>query len=159
MRRSLRDVKSRLNAFVQNHRAGRAHRRRLWNAGSESDRTADAGGRGDSACARGTEPPYDLSALLQSGFWSRVRAIDSGNGRAPMFQPIGGMDQIPMAFQRVLADKITLGAAVESLKSGSPDDDSTELGPLVSVPRVWDVYEAIGWANDSDYDLAATLDL
>jgi monoamine oxidase len=66
--------------------------------------------------ARGGGSPHDLSILLSSGFGSRIRSIDSGNGAQPMFQPIGGMDQIPMAFQRELGDRITLGAEVVRLR-------------------------------------------
>jgi monoamine oxidase len=66
--------------------------------------------------ARGTEPPFDLSALLQSGFANRVRSVDSGTARAPVFQPIGGMDQLPFAFQRALGNKIVLGAAVKTIR-------------------------------------------
>jgi monoamine oxidase len=33
-----------------------------------------------------------------------------------MFQPVGGMDQIPKAFQRKLGDKITLGAEIVSIR-------------------------------------------
>ncbi|MQA91687.1 MAG: NAD(P)-binding protein [Gemmatimonas sp.] len=71
--------------------------------------------------ARGEGSPHDLSLLLQSGFGSRVQSIDSGNGAQPMFQPIGGMDQIPMAFQRALGDRITLGAEVVSVRQ-TPDE-------------------------------------
>jgi monoamine oxidase len=34
---------------------------------------------------------------------------------APMFQPVGGMDQIPKAFQRKIGDKITFGAEIVSI--------------------------------------------
>jgi monoamine oxidase len=67
--------------------------------------------------ARGNETPYDLTALLRSGFVGRVRSVDApGNSRAPMFQPIGGMDQIPAAFGRALGDKVTQNAEVESVR-------------------------------------------
>lgn len=66
---------------------------------------------------RGGDTPYDLKTLLGSGFANRVRSVDApGNTRAPMFQPVGGMDRIPMAFARVLGDRITLGAEVESIR-------------------------------------------
>ena len=69
------------------------------------------------SAARGGGDPYAPIALLRAGFAGRVRAIDSpGNTRAPMFQPIGGMDQIPMGFQRVLADRIKLGAEVRTIR-------------------------------------------
>ena len=50
---------------------------------------------------RGSENPYDLSALLRSGFGAQVRSLNAGTGGPhPVFQPIGGMQQIPLAFQR-----------------------------------------------------------
>ena len=55
------------------------------------------------------------SALLQSGFGNRIRSVIEGTGMAPMFQPVGGMDQFPKGFQRKLGDKITLGAEVVSI--------------------------------------------
>ena len=36
-------------------------------------------------------------------------------GMAPMFQPVGGMDQFPKGFQRKLGDKITFGAEIVSI--------------------------------------------
>ncbi len=65
--------------------------------------------------ARGDGDPYDFRGLLQSGFGSRVRSVMTGTGQAPMFQPIGGMDQFPKAFQRALGDRLTLGAEVTSI--------------------------------------------
>ena len=65
--------------------------------------------------ARGPGDPYDFSALLQSGFQSRIRSVGTGIAVAPMFQPVGGMDQIPKAFQKKLGDKITLGAEIVSI--------------------------------------------
>jgi monoamine oxidase len=38
-----------------------------------------------------------------------------GTGQAPMFQPIGGIDQFPKGFQRKLGSKITLGVEVVSI--------------------------------------------
>jgi monoamine oxidase len=64
---------------------------------------------------RGPGDPYNFSALLQSGFASRVRSVMGGTGQAPMFQPIGGMDQFPKAFQKPLGNRLTLGAEVRSI--------------------------------------------
>ena len=60
------------------------------------------------------------SARLPGACCSRASAIASGpciegTGMAPMFQPVGGMDQFPKAFQRKLGDKITLGVEVVSI--------------------------------------------
>jgi monoamine oxidase len=71
--------------------------------------------------ARGPGDPHDFQALLQSGFGNRIRSVLTGTGQAPMFQPIGGMDQLPMGFQRKLGDKITLGAEIVSIRQTSTD--------------------------------------
>jgi monoamine oxidase len=47
--------------------------------------------------ARGPGDPHDFRALLQSGFGTRIRSVIEGTGMAPMFQPVGGMDQFPKA--------------------------------------------------------------
>ena len=65
--------------------------------------------------ARGPGDPHGFSALLQSGFGNRLRAVQGGTGAAPVFQPIGGMDMIPRAFHRAMGDKVTLGADVQSV--------------------------------------------
>ena len=65
--------------------------------------------------ARGPGDPHGFSALLQSGFGSRLRAVQGGTGAAPVFQAIGGMDMIPRAFHRAMGDKVTLGADVQSV--------------------------------------------
>jgi monoamine oxidase len=65
---------------------------------------------------RGPGDPYDFSALLQSGFGSRIRSVLDGTGMAPMFQPVGGMDQFPKGFQRKLNDKITFNSEITSIK-------------------------------------------
>jgi monoamine oxidase len=68
---------------------------------------------------RGPGDPYQLSALLQSGFGNRIRSIPArdGTAAAPMFHPIGGMDQIPKAFARAIGpSRITFNAEVQSVK-------------------------------------------
>ncbi len=68
---------------------------------------------------RGPGDPYELSALLQAGFGNRVRSISprEGTGAAPMFHPIGGMDQIPKALARAIGpDRITFNAEVQSIR-------------------------------------------
>ncbi|MCH7473933.1 MAG: flavin monoamine oxidase family protein [Gemmatimonadetes bacterium] len=65
---------------------------------------------------RGSEDRYDLSALLRSGFGTRVRSLNSGTGGPhPVFQPVGGMMEIPLAFQRAIGDHITMNAEVQSI--------------------------------------------
>lgn len=66
---------------------------------------------------RGPGEPIDFQSLVASGFTNRFRSVPpvEGTAAAPMFQPVGGMDMIPKAFQRVLGTKITLGAEVTSV--------------------------------------------
>ena len=67
---------------------------------------------------RGPGDPYEFSALLQSGFGNRMRSIPARDGTpaAPMFQPVGGMDQFPKGFQRAIgAQRITFNAEVQSV--------------------------------------------
>jgi monoamine oxidase len=67
---------------------------------------------------RGHGDPYALDALLQSGFTQRLRSIPprEGTSAAPMFQPVGGMDQFPKGFQRALpAQRLTFNAEVQSV--------------------------------------------
>jgi monoamine oxidase len=69
--------------------------------------------------ARGDGDPHNFSALLQSGFQQRIRSVTAGDMTAPMFQPVGGMDQIPKAFQKKIGDKITLGAEIVSIQQSN----------------------------------------
>jgi monoamine oxidase len=67
---------------------------------------------------RGPGDPYDFSALLQSGFANRMRSIPARDGitAAPMFHPVGGMDQFPKGFQRAIgSNRITFNAEVQSV--------------------------------------------
>lgn len=72
--------------------------------------------------SRGSQEPLDLSALLGSGFGTRVRSLYAGTGGPdPLFQPVGGMQQIPFAFQRAIGDRITLNAEVRSVRQTEDD--------------------------------------
>ena len=70
---------------------------------------------------RGEGDPYQLAALLQGGFASRLRSVQpsEGTSAAMLFQPIGGMDQISKGFQRAMGPKsITFNAEVQSVHQG-----------------------------------------
>lgn len=70
---------------------------------------------------RGEGDPYQLTALLKAGFGNRLRSVPAleGTTAAPMFQPIGGMDQISKGFQRAMGSKrITFNAEVQSVHQG-----------------------------------------
>jgi monoamine oxidase len=67
---------------------------------------------------RGPGEPYDFAALVESGFGNRMRSVPAreGTSAAPMFQPVGGMDQFPKGFQRALGpSRITFNAEVQSV--------------------------------------------
>ncbi len=67
---------------------------------------------------RGPGDPYDFSALLRSGFGNRMRSIPArdGTAAAPMFHPIGGMDQFPKGFQRAIGpNRIVFNAETQSV--------------------------------------------
>jgi monoamine oxidase len=67
--------------------------------------------------ARESDDVFDFGALLRSGFGNRARSLNQETGGpAPLFQPIGGMQQIAFAFQRVLGDRIAFGAEVRSIR-------------------------------------------
>jgi monoamine oxidase len=70
---------------------------------------------------RGSGTPYELSALLQSGFGNRLRSIPATDGTtaAPMFHPVGGMDQFAKGFERAIGrTRITFNADVQSVHQG-----------------------------------------
>lgn len=69
---------------------------------------------------RGPDDPHDFKALLHSGFGNRIRSVMDGTGQAPMFQPIGGIDNFPKGFQKKLGDKISLQTEVMSIHQ-TPD--------------------------------------
>jgi len=67
---------------------------------------------------RGPGDPYAFDALVRSSFTSQIRSIPPRDGTqaAPMFHPVGGMDQIARAFQRAIGNpRITFGAEVQSV--------------------------------------------
>lgn len=67
---------------------------------------------------RGHGDPYAMKDLLAGPFTQRLRSVPpvEGTSAAPMFQPVGGMDQFPKGFQRALpANRITFNAEVQSV--------------------------------------------
>ena len=70
---------------------------------------------------RGEGDPYALMDLLRGPFANRLRSVPAieGTTAAPMFQPIGGMDQISKGFQRAMDSKrITFNAEVQKVLQG-----------------------------------------
>jgi monoamine oxidase len=60
-----------------------------------------------------------MHQLLDADLWFGLLVEDAIDWQATMFQPIGGMDQIPMAFGRKLKDVIRYGSAVKQIRQSS----------------------------------------
>ena len=72
--------------------------------------------------ARRSDGRHDLSALLQSGFWARARSLNQGTGGpAPLFQPVGGMQEIAFAFERELGDRLSFNSEVRRVTQTEED--------------------------------------
>ncbi|MFC4401988.1 FAD-dependent oxidoreductase [Gracilibacillus xinjiangensis] len=67
------------------------------------------------------DEPYNFSELLQSGMMNHFSGDYSYNQQPMMFQPKGGMDQIPKALEKQLPGVITFGAEVQEIRQG-PDN-------------------------------------
>ena len=79
-----------------------------------------AGYRGrDNAGVAGGEPeaPLDLGELLNSDFWRyKMNFSQFLNQHPTLFQPVGGMDAIPRAFERRVGHLVRLGCPVQQLR-------------------------------------------
>ncbi len=62
------------------------------------------------------EDPFDLKALIRSGFGSYFRAEHYINWQMNMFQPVGGMEHIAKAFENRLKNKIIDLAEVKEIR-------------------------------------------
>jgi monoamine oxidase len=60
--------------------------------------------------------PLDMRALLSAHLWRELMEEDEIDWQATMFQPIGGMDQIPMAFKKKLGSVIRSRAEVVQIR-------------------------------------------
>jgi monoamine oxidase len=65
--------------------------------------------------------PHKLTDILHSQTWRTLQSVGSLDMQHTMFEPIGGMDQLPAGFVRNLKPIIKLGHAVEKI-SQSPDN-------------------------------------
>jgi monoamine oxidase len=71
------------------------------------------------AIGEGGREPYDVNALLRAGIGNRFRSVPltDGTQAAPIFQPVGGMDQFPKGLARAIgAQKISLNTEVLSVR-------------------------------------------
>ncbi len=59
--------------------------------------------------------PLPMHALLDADLWQGMLAEEMIDWQATMFQPIGGMDQIPKAFGKKLGDVVRYGADVREI--------------------------------------------
>ncbi len=80
----------------------------------------DAGAPGGGLWDAAPEPsePIALNELLQSRFWQYMRNHTTYRHHAPMFQPVGGMEEIAHAFEREVGDLITHNARVTRVVQG-----------------------------------------
>ena len=60
--------------------------------------------------------PVPLGTLLDIDLWSAVLFEEGFDFQATMFQPVGGMDRIPMAFAKKLGPKVRLTSEVTGIK-------------------------------------------
>src|ERR1700729_443516 len=60
--------------------------------------------------------PLDMRALLSANLWRELMEEDEIDWQATMFQPGGGMDQIPMAFKKKLGSVVRSRAEVVQIR-------------------------------------------
>lgn len=59
--------------------------------------------------------PYALADVLQSQTWRTLRSVSAFDQQRTMFEPVGGMDQLPAGFLRNLKTPVRLGHVVERI--------------------------------------------
>src|SRR5271155_1929426 len=69
--------------------------------------------------------PIPFDVLLDANMWTAMLFEEFFDFQATMFQPVGGMDRIPMAFARKLGPVVRLGSEVTALR---------RTGSGVSIP-------------------------
>jgi monoamine oxidase len=60
--------------------------------------------------------PLDMCALLDADLWEGLMYDEQFNWQATMFQPIGGMDRIPAAFEKRVGHMIRFNSPVEQIR-------------------------------------------
>jgi monoamine oxidase len=60
--------------------------------------------------------PLDMFALLDANLWDGMLFEDMFDMQATMFQPVGGMDRIAVAFEKKLSSNIRFDATVEQIR-------------------------------------------
>ena len=64
-------------------------------------------------------PPLSMHEMLDANLWTGMLSEDVIDWQATMFQPVGGMDHIPMAFGRKLGSTVRFGAEVEKIRQST----------------------------------------
>jgi monoamine oxidase len=62
--------------------------------------------------------PVSFETLLDADMWSGILFEEGFDFQATMFQPVGGIDHIPMAFARKLGAAVRLGSEVIEIRRG-----------------------------------------
>jgi monoamine oxidase len=65
------------------------------------------------------ETPFSFTELLQSGMMNNISGDYSFQQQPMMFQPVGGIDQIPRALEKKLPGNITFGAEVQEIRQSA----------------------------------------
>jgi|KBSSwiStaDraftv2_1062776.scaffolds.fasta_scaffold28355_4 monoamine oxidase len=86
----------------------------LFYRGSQRSGLKALPGAGDEQAA--ASDPLDLSLLLDEDMWQGVLFEEVIDMQATMFQPVGGMDRIPAAFEKVLGPVVRTGVEVRALR-------------------------------------------
>jgi monoamine oxidase len=63
--------------------------------------------------------PLDMHALLDANLWNGLMYDEYFPWQPTMFQPIGGMDRIPAAFEKRVGNMIRFGCAVEQIRKAA----------------------------------------
>ena len=72
--------------------------------------------RGPAEMAGEKNDPIDMKTLLDLDMWSFVAFEDSFDDQATMFQPVGGMDKIPLALAKKIGGAIKLMCEVKEVR-------------------------------------------
>ncbi|HUB18018.1 MAG TPA: FAD-dependent oxidoreductase [Acidobacteriaceae bacterium] len=63
--------------------------------------------------------PLPMHALLDADLWQSMMAEEVIDWQPTMFQPVGGMDRIPAAFEKKLGSVVRSGAVVRSIRQSA----------------------------------------
>ncbi len=69
--------------------------------------------------------PLPMHALLNTNLWTRMLDEEAPDWQPTMFQPVGGMDRIPMAFAKSLGATLRYGCEVRRIRQS---DSSVTVG-------------------------------